>query len=128
MEITKSLSKLRIDKEQSLKVQLLLQLTLQRDEHLFPNDLKILIGLALYQSDRKEVTLREFCDKMGPILSKSEEKVINRQYVRNRVNELAKRGFIEKTDDRNIRKIALAKNLQIIDKINHVLQLEFLVV
>lgn len=129
MEISQTQSKLRINKEQSLTMQLLLQIALSRNEHLFPNDLKILVSLAQMQSEAKgPISLREFCEKVGPEVSNSERKDIQLQYVRNRVNDLAKRGYITKSDASSIRYLEISEALEIVDKTNHIIQLNFLVV
>jgi hypothetical protein len=128
-KLTKSNSKILVNLDQSLRVQFTIQLIFSHNLYLIESDLTLLVELAKMEQKRVGgVPLRSFCEAHASVFSKSEKKSLQQQAVRNRIGSLSKMGLILKEKrDSDIIYLTISPRLSHTKKVNHLLNLEFLV-
>jgi hypothetical protein len=98
MQVLKKDKKLRVSEFESVKYQLITELSFVRKELIIPSDIDLLAVLAIWGP----IGLSNFCHKAANTLYPDTEPVkllLKSQNIRNKVGKLFRRGFIEKTED-----------------------------
>jgi hypothetical protein len=126
MQVLKKDKKLRVSELESVKYQLITELSFVRKELVIPSDIELLAVLAIWGP----MSLSEFCNKAAKVLYPKTDPVkvlLKAQNIRNKVVKLTKRGFIEKTDDSR-KSVRLSLSLDIMTGRNILLNFNLLTV
>jgi DNA-binding MarR family transcriptional regulator len=125
MEVNRITKKLRITPQDSVRYQLITSIIFFRKETLTPSELDILVYLAL----EGEVELGKFCNettKKMYVIEKMEQFSTKAQNVRNIINKLVKRGFIDKSLEPGRKSIKVHPEIEIHYQGNVLLDYNFL--
>lgn len=89
---------MRVSEFDSVKYQLITELSFVKKELVIPSDIELLAVLAIWGA----MSLSEFCQKAAVTLNPGIEPQhisLRSQNIRNKLTKLTKRGFVEKSDD-----------------------------
>jgi hypothetical protein len=98
MEVLKKDKKLRVSEFDSVKYQLITELTFVRKEQVIQSDIDLLAVLAIWGPSN----LSEFCWNAAVMMypdTRPEKMLLRAQNIRNKITKLTRRGFVEKTND-----------------------------
>jgi DNA-binding MarR family transcriptional regulator len=125
MNVNRVTRKLRIAPADSVRFQLITSLVFFKKETLTPSELDILTHLAL----AGESELGSFCTettKKMYVIEKMEEFSVKSQNIRNIINKLHKRGFIDKSTGKGKKSIMIHPDIELQCKGNVLLDYNFL--
>lgn len=125
MEVNRITKKLRITPQDSVRYQLITSIIFFKKETLTPSELDILVYLAM----EGEVELGKFCNettKKMYVIEKMEQFSTKAQNVRNIINKLVKRGFIDKSLSPGRKSIKLHPEIEVHYEGNVLLDYNFL--
>lgn len=125
MNVNKISKKLRITPQDSVRYQLITSIIFFRKETLTPSELEILILLSL----SGPIDLGAFCTsttKKMYVIEQPEKFSTKSQNVRNIINKLVKRGFIDKSEEPGKKTIQIHPEIEIHHKGNVLLDYNFL--
>jgi len=125
MEVNRITKKLRITPQDNVRYQLITSIIFFKKETLTPSELDILVYLAM----EGEIELGTFCNettKKMYIIEKMEQFSTKAQNVRNIINKLVKRGFIDKSLEPGRKSIKLHPEIEVHYEGNVLLDYNFL--
>lgn len=125
MNVNKISKKLRITPQDSVRYQLITSIIFFRKETLTPSELDIMVQLAL----EGEAELGSFCTEITKklyVIERPEQFSTKSQNVRNIINKLNKRGFIDKSLQPGKKTIRIHPEIEVHHKGNVLLDYNFL--
>ena len=125
MDVNRITKKLRITPEDSVRYQLITSIIFFKRETLTPSELDILVYLAM----EGDIELGKFCNettKKMYTIEKMEQFSTKAQNVRNIINKLVKRGFIDKSLEPGRKSIKIHPEIEVYHEGNVLLDYNFL--
>ena len=126
MQVLKKDKKLRVTEFDSVKFQLITELTFVRKEEVINSDIELLTVLALWGPSN----LSEFCWNAVNVMypdTEPEKLLLKAQNIRNKISKLTKRGFVEKTSDTR-KGVRLSPSLDVVSGKNILLNFNLLTI
>jgi hypothetical protein len=124
MQVLKKDKKLRVTEFDSVKFQLITELTFVRKEQVIHTDIDLLAILAIWGPSN----LSEFCWNAANALypnAEPEKLLLRAQNIRNKITKLTRRGFVEKTSDTR-KGVRLSPSLEVVTGRNILLNFNLL--
>ncbi len=125
MDVNRITKKLRITPEDSVRYQIITSIIFFKKETLTPSELDILVYLAIAE----ESELGKFCNdttKKMYVIKEPEHFSVKSQNIRNIINKLVKRGFVEKSTEPGKKTIKLNHEIKAYYKGNVLLDFNLL--